>query len=318
MDYDAILAQFKKKILKFVSICLFPALKTYTYFIIVGDVCLVQDQFESDLILAAFLVFHLLFIYILVFYLRLLPKEEFSTRNIFYPEPTQSDKQYKNINPYLSERINFRGKYRKKICKICLVFKPPRSHHCSDCDTCILKMDHHCFFINTCIGFSNYKFFVLFLFFNAVLDILCIVIVAIQIFEVQDVVFGSYVVALALFFIELLICFPLFLFHCLLISRNETTIESIYINQYIDGVRPLHRDIFQEGPLSAVDKTIENDSGFDKKDRTILNPYNLGATQNFYEVFGSNLLLCFQPTFTSRGNGIVFKKNTKEIEEEYE
>lgn len=30
------------------------------------------------------------------------------------------------------------------ICKKCIAPKPPRTHHCSICNKCILKMDHHC------------------------------------------------------------------------------------------------------------------------------------------------------------------------------
>ncbi|XP_056285440.1 palmitoyltransferase ZDHHC16B isoform X2 [Pseudoliparis swirei] len=30
------------------------------------------------------------------------------------------------------------------ICKKCITPKPPRTHHCSICNTCVLKMDHHC------------------------------------------------------------------------------------------------------------------------------------------------------------------------------
>ncbi|KAF4531439.1 hypothetical protein B566_EDAN004209, partial [Ephemera danica] len=30
------------------------------------------------------------------------------------------------------------------ICKKCISPKPPRTHHCSICDRCVLKMDHHC------------------------------------------------------------------------------------------------------------------------------------------------------------------------------
>lgn len=30
------------------------------------------------------------------------------------------------------------------ICHRCDGYKPPRAHHCSQCNRCILKMDHHC------------------------------------------------------------------------------------------------------------------------------------------------------------------------------
>ena len=30
------------------------------------------------------------------------------------------------------------------ICRKCLIPKPPRTHHCSICNKCILKFDHHC------------------------------------------------------------------------------------------------------------------------------------------------------------------------------
>ncbi|KAK7072850.1 Palmitoyltransferase zdhhc16 [Halocaridina rubra] len=30
------------------------------------------------------------------------------------------------------------------ICKKCIAPKPPRTHHCSVCNRCVLKMDHHC------------------------------------------------------------------------------------------------------------------------------------------------------------------------------
>ena len=30
------------------------------------------------------------------------------------------------------------------ICRKCIAPKPPRTHHCSVCNKCVLKMDHHC------------------------------------------------------------------------------------------------------------------------------------------------------------------------------
>ncbi|XP_076364565.1 palmitoyltransferase ZDHHC16 isoform X3 [Tachypleus tridentatus] len=48
------------------------------------------------------------------------------------------------------------------ICKKCIAPKPPRTHHCSVCDHCILKMDHHCPWLNNCIGHFNHRYFFLF------------------------------------------------------------------------------------------------------------------------------------------------------------
>lgn len=38
-------------------------------------------------------------------------------------------------------------------------FKPDKSHHCSVCKRCVLKMDHHCFYIQNCVGLHNYRYF---------------------------------------------------------------------------------------------------------------------------------------------------------------
>ncbi|KAI5072010.1 hypothetical protein GOP47_0012116 [Adiantum capillus-veneris] len=50
-------------------------------------------------------------------------------------------------------------------CKNCQKAKPPMTHHCHICKRCILKMDHHCPWMHNCIGFFNYRFFFLFLFY---------------------------------------------------------------------------------------------------------------------------------------------------------
>ncbi|XP_058841082.1 palmitoyltransferase ZDHHC16B-like isoform X5 [Acipenser ruthenus] len=53
------------------------------------------------------------------------------------------------------------------ICKKCIAPKPPRTHHCSICNRCILKMDHHCrilflkisAWLNNCVGHFNHRYF---------------------------------------------------------------------------------------------------------------------------------------------------------------
>lgn len=47
------------------------------------------------------------------------------------------------------------------------MLKPPRAHHCSICDRCIMKMDHHCPWVGGCVGFNNHKLFLQFLVYTA-------------------------------------------------------------------------------------------------------------------------------------------------------
>lgn len=53
--------------------------------------------------------------------------------------------------------------FSNTFCQKCDFYKPPRAHHCSICQKCIMKMDHHCPWVNNCIGENNQIYFYMFI-----------------------------------------------------------------------------------------------------------------------------------------------------------
>uniref|UniRef100_A0A8C6VJU7 Palmitoyltransferase n=1 Tax=Naja naja TaxID=35670 RepID=A0A8C6VJU7_NAJNA len=162
-----------------------------------------------------------------------------------------------------------------RYCDRCQLIKPDRCHHCSACDLCVLKMDHHCPWVNNCVGFSNYKFFLLFLFYS-LLYCLFVAATVLQYFikfwtnELPDTRAKFHVLFLffvaAMFFISIL---SLFSYHCWLVGKNRSTIEAF------------RAPMFRNGP--------------DK------NGFSLGCQKNLREVFGDEKKYWLLPIFTSVG-----------------
>jgi len=168
----------------------------------------------------------------------------------------------------------------KRYCEKCRCIKPDRAHHCSICNKCVLKMDHHCPWVNNCVGFSNYKFFCLFL--NYAM-LYCVYVAAtsleyfIKFWGALQTFEASRFHLLFLFFISIMFSISLsslFFYHFYLIIKNRSTLESF------------------RGPIFI--------SGVDK------NGFNLGSKENVKQVFGNNLPKAFLPIQTSIGNGIIY------------
>jgi hypothetical protein len=174
----------------------------------------------------------------------------------------------------------------RRHCKWCGKYKPDRCHHCRVCNMCILKMDHHCPWVYNCVGFWNYKYFLLLLFYTCMDCHL----IALTNFETVSKVLDSNTDVITMFlvsFCEALAAslgwlFTLFLmFHMWLVSKSMTTIEFCekHMQKSKDGSPPTPPPV---------------------------NVYDLGRASNIKNVLGDNPFLWLLPIGTPTGDGLSF------------
>ncbi|SBT76109.1 palmitoyltransferase DHHC10, putative [Plasmodium ovale] len=156
-------------------------------------------------------------------------------------------------------------------------YKPDRAHYCRSIKRNVLKMDHYCPWVANCVGFYNYKFFLLSLFYAN----LCCFYVEINchssfpnFYSNPNVLFNEVFylfLEIVLAAVILLIIFPFFLFHLYLTSQNYTTLE------------------------------------FCIRERNKRNMYDLGVEENFKQVMGENILFWLLPVGKPKGDGLFYR-----------
>ncbi|KAI9590826.1 DHHC palmitoyltransferase-domain-containing protein [Syncephalis fuscata] len=127
---------------------------------------------------------------------------------------------------------------QRRFCRKCKVEKPDRTHHCSVCGECILKMDHHCPWVNNCVGHHNQKFFYLFVFWGAIYTSFVGLATIPPVYDVLTSENGLLIINIHWLFVVLCGCiFGVCLmgfagYHGYLLLTNQTTIETFQRNRF--------------------------------------------------------------------------------------
>ncbi|GAA6021575.1 hypothetical protein JCM10207_005072 [Rhodosporidiobolus poonsookiae] len=199
---------------------------------------------------------------------------------------------------------------KPRFCRKCNTFKPDRAHHCSSCRRCVLKMDHHCPWLGGgCVGWANYKFFLLFLWYTGALGIATGAILFHELVNfVEDTDQGFELAPITWALAALLGCIfgsavGLFgLYHLYLACKNRSTIEAMEHPTSLATLAPppspsSHPSASHPTPaqshLSSLCSRAHRPRELTYKQRHRLaaatrrfNVYDLGAAENLRQIFG--------------------------------
>ena len=174
------------------------------------------------------------------------------------------------------------------ICLECKLIKPDRCHHCRKCNKCVLRMDHHCPYLNRCIGYTNQKYFLLFLIYLVINIIFILVTIMPSLIECWNYRFSNHHTEyhiFVLFIVSICAILPmssLVIYTIRLISLNRTNIEEEFIHL-----------------------TTQSSNIYTKM-------FDLGSCQkNFTEIFGKNIFLAILPVWTTMSNGYEYEKKVE-------
>ncbi|KDR82861.1 hypothetical protein GALMADRAFT_57084 [Galerina marginata CBS 339.88] len=211
-------------------------------------------------------------------------------------------------------------------CRKCWAPRAERTHHCSICNRCVLKMDHHCPWIGAkCIGHRTYPAFVHFL---CSISLLCLYIAVVAINALWFAFQNPFVVNEFTPVHELVLAFTGGVFslivgsfacyHIYLIYTNQTTLENIGPFLLLRHLPPLPRTghSLSDPPLEPELSYMQRRLVKDAHGQILM--YDLGWRKNFAQVFGWNTKYGWIHRLwyggASLGDGKTFPRNPRSEE----
>ncbi|KAF9262876.1 zf-DHHC-domain-containing protein [Marasmius fiardii PR-910] len=181
-----------------------------------------------------------------------------------------------------------------KWCRKCWAPKPERTHHCSMCGRCVLKMDHHCPWLGSkCVGHRTYPAFLHFLscvtLFAIYVTAICARFIHYAFTHPFDVEENIPYHTIGLFFagcIIVIVIGSFLVYHLYLVTTNQTTVEHISPFLLLRYLPPLPRtghklsDPPQEHELSSSQRRLVKDA------HGTIRLYDVGWKKNWAQVFG--------------------------------
>ena len=160
----------------------------------------------------------------------------------------------------LLDRPNF-NMTERELCEPCGWAIPLRAIHCRTCEKCVRRYDHHCPWVGNCVGERNYRFFYLYVHFQAVV-----------IFMLTYATYNSFYNTVTNWFwfhkflilsmVILSVCTPtaiaIMIFHNYMIATGQTTFEVVkhskipYLQSFPNGISPFNRGVFMNYYLMLI------------------------------------------------------------------
>lgn len=231
-----------------------------------------------------FIVYQVLLLITGFSFLRMSISKNCTTLELF-PEAVdgnESDDSSLCINPFEKEYL-FAYKHEMNICEICNTSQPMRSYHCSKCNRCLLLMFRHLEWCDLCVGFTNYKFYILFLFYLLLLCFLGL---------------GCFIEAI--------------------INNQEQFYSNVplYISVSIQGAGLLLTLFYlSEGVYSICINQTPEERRHELENTNI--SYNMGYYQNWKMIMGESWYIWFIPNWSTDGDGLKFQYTRKTEPEVY-